>query len=705
MSTPPTHDADNGTPPTASYVADLEARLREAEETLDAIRNGEVDAVVVGGPNGQQVYTLENADRPYRVLIEQMLEGAVTLSEDGTILYCNERFATLVGADREGVLGGPFGRFVAPGDHAGFHRLLSRGPGAAATGEFKLRRSDRTAVPVNISLVDLVLDEGAARIVCGIVTDLTNNYRRSDELAAANQRLEREIAERGRAELSLGLALDAAGMGGWDLDLATGMIRRSLRHDVIFGHTGRVPGWTLRDSMDRLVPDDRDRVERAFAEAVKTGWLEFEARIRRVGDDAVRRVHVKAQTYYDAGQPVRIAGVVADVTDQRVVEEQLRQAQKMEAVGKLTGGIAHDFNNLLMIIGGSLDMLGRRVPRDPKTDFLIESAQQGIQRGAKLNQQLLAFSRRQDLHAEVVCIDRFVETFDHLLDRAVGETIPVKIVRASNDWRSRIDHHQLETAILNLAINARDAMPGGGVLTLTTESRSVDHDVAARWGAIAGDFIVVSIADTGIGMPPAVAERAFEPFFTTKGIGKGTGLGLSQVYGFAKQSRGFVTIDSEPEAGTKVSIFLPRTEEALPAAATTEPERPAAVTGSGLILVVEDDADVRRVTAGMLHDLGFLVREAANAREALALIDSGTEVDLVFSDVIMPGGQSGIELAQELNASRPHLPVLLASGYTAEEIIPEALFDELVLLHKPYSQTELSRAIIDTTLKRSGRSP
>ena len=541
-------------------IAELEARLREAEETLDAIRNGEVDAVVVGGPDGQQVYTLENADRPYRVLIEQMQEGAVTLSDHGTVLYCNQRFATIVGTPRENILGETVSCFFSSGERDVFYRLLARGLEAGASGEFTLRKPDGVEVPVNISLVDLKVEQGMSRVVCGVVTDLTHNRRRSHELAAANARLASEIEERRRAEDSLQLALDAAGMGSWDLDLATDVARRSLRHDQIFGHAQLLQTWELGTALERFVPEDRGAVAEAFRLAKTSGSIDFERRIRRAGDNVIRWLHVKGRTYYKGGRPVRIAGVVADVTERREVEEQLRQSQKMEAVGQLTGGIAHDFNNLLMIIGGSLDMLGRRLPSDHKTGRLFEAACQAVARGAKLNEQLLAFSRRQELRAEVICVDDLIPSFEHLLDRAVGEAVSVKIERAPQVWFCRTDPHQLETAILNLAINARDAMPEGGILTLSTQNRAVSGRTASSWGASTGDYVVVSVADTGVGMPPDVVTRAFDPFFTTKEVGRGTGLGLSQVYGFAKQSNGFVTIESERGRGTTVLINLPRTD-------------------------------------------------------------------------------------------------------------------------------------------------
>ena len=683
--------AGNGIGP--AELADLRARLQEAEETLDAIRTGEVDAVVVGGPQGQQVYTLENADRPYRVLIEQMQEGALTLSDDGTVLYCNQRFAEIVAARREAIIGDAVRRFLNPGEHGAFATLLAQGKGAGASGEFTLRAADGTAVPVNISLVDLKVEEGISRVVCAVITDLTHNRRRSHELAAANAQLASEIEERRRAEDSLRLALDASGMGSWDYDVASQTMQRSPRHDEIFGYGALQPKWSLQDVLRHVDAADRRMVQAAFSQALASGAVEFEARIRRAGDGAVRWVNVKGQTYYDQARPIRVAGVVADVTDRRAVEEQLRQAQKMEAVGQLTGGIAHDFNNLLMIIGGSLDMLGRHIPSDSRSARLFDAARQGVARGARLNQQLLAFSRRQDLRAEVVSVDDLLPGFAHLLDRSMGEAVTVRVESAPGLWLCRTDPHQLETAILNLAINARDAMPDGGGLVLSLGNRAVTQEEAAAWAATGGDYVVVSVADTGTGMPPEVAARVFEPFFTTKEVGRGTGLGLSQVYGFAKQSDGFVSIQSTPGRGTMVSIHLPRTEEnrTEPAAPVILPNGP--LTGAGVVLLVEDDSDVRATTSGMLRDLGYLVREAETARAALALAADGERVDLVFSDVIMPEGMSGIELARALRTTRPDLPVLLTSGYTAQRVIPEAMSDALQVLRKPYTLAELSEAV------------
>ena len=674
-----------------TQLAELQDRLREAEETLEAIRNGEVDAVMVDGPSGQQVYTLENADRPYRVLIEQMQEGAVTLSEEGLMLYCNQRFATLVGSDRETLIGESIERFLASTEVMAFRRLMTSGRGAGRSAEFTLQGSNGLLVPVNVSIADLEVDEQMPNVLCGVVTDLTHSRERSHELAAANMQLANEIDERRRAEDSLQLALDAAEMGHWDLDLVNDTVTRSTRYDRIFGYADRARAWGLPMMLSQFIPEDRNAAQEEFLRAESTGFVEFERRIRRLSDGAIRWVQIKGRTFYLHDKAVRLSGVVSDVTERRQVEEQLRQSQKMEAIGQLTGGIAHDFNNLLMVIGGSLDMLDQRVAKNDKITRYLAAARHGVERGAKLNQQLLAFSRRQDLRAETICIEDLIDTFENLLDRAVGEAVTVNIEEAPEQWYCRTDPHQLETAILNLAINARDAMPQGGTLTLKTAIRKLDPQAATANGANVGDYVVVSVADTGVGMAADIVDRVFEPFFTTKDVGKGTGLGLSQVYGFARQSGGFVAIESHPGIGTTVSIHLPRATKPEATQAVASPS--VEVKGKGIVLVVEDDSDVRAVASSLLENLGYCVLEAETGSDAMKLIDRGERVDLVFTDVIMPGEMNGIDLVREMKVKHAGIPVLLTSGYTAQRIAMGELVEGLQLLRKPYTQVDLSIAV------------
>jgi PAS domain S-box-containing protein len=673
-----------------SRFAELQDRLREAEETLEAIRNGDVDAVVVGGPGGQQVYTLENADRPYRVLIEQMQEGAVTLSVEGVVLYSNHRFAALVGSDRGALIGESIERFLLSTDVPAFRGLMASDLGIRRSAEFTLLGSNGL-VPVNISIADLRGDGQMPNGLCGVVTDLTHSRERSHELAAANLQLASEIDERRRAEDSLQLALDAADMGHWDLDLMSNTVTRSTRYDRIFGYAEAVKAWGLPMLLSQFVPEDRDAVRDEFLRAERSGLVDIEKRIHRLNDGAIRWVQLKGKTFYLDDKAIRISGVVSDVTERHHVEEQLRQSQKMEAIGQLTGGIAHDFNNLLMVIGGSLDMLDQRIDKDEKTVRYLAAARHGVTRGAKLNQQLLAFSRRQDLRTEAICVEDLLGTFENLLDRAVGEAVTVRIEKAPELWYCRTDPHQLETAILNLAINARDAMPQGGELTLRTAIRKLDARTAAANGAGVGDYVVVSLSDTGTGMTPEVADRVFEPFFTTKEVGKGTGLGLSQVYGFARQSGGFVTIESHPGVGTTVLIHMPRAAEPDAVKAAVAPA--VEVKGKGIVLVVEDDHDVRVVASSLLENLGYSVLVAENGSEAMKLIDGGACVDLVFTDVIMPGEMNGIDLVREMKVRHAGIPVLLTSGYTAQRIAMGELAAGLQLLRKPYTQIDLSLAV------------
>ena len=673
-----------------TLIAELRARLLEAEETLDAIRHGEVDAVVVGGPSGTRVYTLENADRPYRVLIEKMQEGAVTLSRDGTILYCNERFATLVGHVRENMIGSKADLVLPRSERGVFASLLEQGTSSGT--ELTLIAASGIRIPVLVSFANVTVAEDTPAVVCAVFTDQTFTRQRSDELTVANARLGQEIEDRRRAEESLFVALDAAGMGNWDFDLTTGVMQRSSRYEEIFGRRDATLQLRIEDAMDYFLAEDRAGVRAAFEAAKKHGHINFEKRIQRKDDGVIRWVHVIGQTYYRDKKAVRIAGVVSDITDRRLMDDQLRHAQKMEALGQLTGGVAHDFNNLLMVIGGSLELLGDRIPHDERTRQHLKAAKLGVSRGQKLNRQLLAFSRHQDLRAEPVSVDERLEAFRLLLDRAIGETISIEIKRSKETWHCLTDPHQLETAILNLAINARDAMPNGGTLTLSTRLQQVDARSHGPTEIKRGDYVVIDVADTGTGMPQEIIDRVFEPFFTTKGVGHGTGLGLSQVYGFAKQSGGFVSIDSTLGVGTSVRIYLPRTDGQL-SMADPLPDGEATASGQGVVLLVEDDEDVRRVTHAMLEELGYTVKGADNAQRALDILRADAAVDLIFSDVIMPGGMNGAQLATSVRVEYPTIPVLLCSGYTAQHLSAELTLGDIRCLRKPYTFAELAEAV------------
>jgi PAS domain S-box-containing protein len=390
--------------------------------------------------------------------------------------------------------------------------------------------------------------------------------------------------------------------------------------------------------------------------------------------------------------------VVERTAQLRTQEEELRQAQKMEAVGQLTGGVAHDFNNLLQVIVGNLETLQRNLPADSgRLRRATDHAMNGARRAATLTQRLLAFSRRQPLEPKPIKVNDLVTGMSELLHRSLGETIAVETVLAAGVWRTEADPNQLESALLNLAVNARDAMPSGGKLTIETANTRIDEGYAATQAEVApGQYIVICVSDTGVGMDKATIARVFEPFFTTKEPGKGTGLGLSQVYGFVKQSGGHVKVYSEPGEGSTVKIYLPRllgaeSEDDIVAEAIA-PEGTRAET----ILVVEDDDDVRAYSVDILRELGYRVVEAHDGPSALRLLERQPKVDLLFSDVVLPGGWTGAQTAARARAQRPGLKVLFTTGYARNAIVHHGRLDAGVqLITKPFTYAELAAKVRD----------
>jgi signal transduction histidine kinase/DNA-binding response OmpR family regulator len=441
----------------------------------------------------------------------------------------------------------------------------------------------------------------------------------------------------------------------------------------------------------RVHPDDLEMVVQRVSAAATTGhysvefrWLCADGRYKVLLDEGVVAPS-------DDGEARQIFGVILDATDRRSLEEQLAQARKMEAVGQLTGGVAHDFNNLLTVVLGNIDIMARKPEDDDRRARRIDAVRQAAERGRDLTKQLLAFSRRQHLSPVSLNVNLLISEFSSLMRQAVGEAVTLDLLLADEALCAHVDPTQLETALLNLAVNARDAMPEGGELTIATR-KDQDH-------------VVIEIRDTGVGMSAEVRERVFEPFFTTKEVGKGSGLGLSQVYGFVRQSEGEVQLHSTVGQGTTFSLRLPATEEP---AERAEPEAaPVAVEGGHeRILLVEDDPTVLTLTLDMLTCLGYQVATATNAADALEIIQSDAEIDLLFSDVVMPGGVSGVSLARTSRELRPDLRVLLTSGFVGEGAVLETA--EFPLLDKPYETSQLAsklRKLLDrrVTRRRRGR--
>lgn len=386
--------------------------------------------------------------------------------------------------------------------------------------------------------------------------------------------------------------------------------------------------------------------------------------------------------------------MLTDITVRLATEEQLRKSQRLEAVGQLTGGIAHDFNNLLTVILGNAELLVESLSEDRRLRRLAEMTAKAAGRGAELTNRLLAFARLQPLDPRAVDVNQQMADMDGLLRRILGEHVEIELIRGDRLWPAMVDPGQLENAVLNLCINARDAMPDGGRLTIETMNVKLDAEYATRQAEVdPGQYVMIAVSDNGNGMDSATLDRAFEPFFTTKGVGKGSGLGLSMVYGFAKQSRGHVRIYSEPGEGTTVKLYLPCAATGETAARTAVGEA-TPEQGNERILLVEDDDLVRDHVTGQLIGLGYTVVAVSSGREAMAVLDRGEPFDLLFTDIVMPGGMNGRQLADAAKTLRPGLPVLFTSGYTENAIVHHGRLDRgAYLLTKPYRRHELAEKI------------
>ncbi len=437
--------------------------------------------------------------------------------------------------------------------------------------------------------------------------------------------------------------------------------------------------------LERIHPEDRERVFQEFERLGEMDSIACEYRWR-CADDKYRYFLDQAVVIRDDdGRPIEIAGSLSDITERRQLEHQLVQAQKLDAIGKLTGGIAHDFNNMLTVVIGCLDRLRRTLKDDEASMRRIEMGLQGALRCSDLTRRLLMFARRQMLRAETVDLNLLVSGIAAMVRRVIGDDIELVLDCAPGQLLVKVDRTQAESALLNLVVNARDAMPDGGTLTISTRLMQGDG------GAPLATLIV---QDTGIGIPKDVMNRVFEPFFTTKEPGKGTGLGLSIIYGFVKESGGNITLDSEVGQGTRATIQLPRQVEDTAAPKLVTPERPA-VSGARngeTVLVVEDDEGVRQIAVGILEDLGYRVMEARDGRTALDLFDRTPNIHLVFTDLVMPG-MSGRDLAEELTKRALRAKVLLTSAYTdrlTAETTPNTITG---FLHKPYGEGDLAQAV------------
>ncbi|NNG22655.1 PAS domain S-box protein [Telluria aromaticivorans] len=660
---------------------------------------------------------VQGADVTDRVVAEQSMRASETLFRtlaqalpnqvwsappDGLLDWFNDRVYSYSGHQPGQLDAGRWAELVHPDDIGTAVAAWSQALATGSTYEIEFRLRDREGnYRWHLGRALPVRDEaGAITRWVGTNTDIEDQKAAAHALATLNDNLAAQVsqrtAERDRIwRLSTELMLVA--------DFSSTIVAVNPAFTTVLG-------WTEADLvgtafLSLVHPEDLDATLREVA-GLSEGRTTFTFENRYRHRDGSYRILAWSASP-DAGF---IHAVARDVTAEREAaaamrrtEQALQQSQKMETIGKLTGGVAHDFNNLLQVIAGNLQLLGTDVASNPRAQRRIDNAMGGVLRGAKLASQLLAFGRRQALEPKVVRIGRNVAAMDDMLRRALGEAIETETVIQAGLWNAFVDISQVENAILNLCINARDAMDGAGKLTIEVGNAQLDDHYAETHPEVTpGQYVMIAVSDTGSGMPPDVVAQAFEPFFSTKAEGKGSGLGLSMVYGFAKQSGGHVKIYSEMGFGTTVKMYLPRSLEAEDALAPVDLREPKG--GTETILVAEDDEGVRETVVDMLGELGYRVLKAPDAASAMAIVSSGIPIDLLFTDVVMPGPLRSPDLARKAREAIPNLAVLFTSGYTENAIVHGGRLDAGVeLLGKPYTRAALASKIRHVLANRDQR--
>jgi PAS domain S-box-containing protein len=593
-----------------------------------------------------------------------------------------------------------FGFMDAPGAFEARTRFARRQRGIAERHEFRWRHADGRELLTTVSASPLHAPDGAFAGALAFVSDVTEQRRAEAALRDS--------------QAGLGLALSAAGMVVWERDLQTERLRNLVSEPDEAASAARPNAFgTFAAFLAAVHAEDRDRVARTHRDAVARGG-DFSHQFRITGQQGQLRWMQSTGRVLagDDGRPARVIGLSLDVTERIALEAQLRQAQKMEAVGQLAGGVAHDFNNLLTVITAATRFARESLPPDNPAGEDIAAIDAAAARAAQLTRQLLAFSRKQLLKPERLDVSRVAREAEQMLRRLIGADVEIVADLAPGLPLVLADPGQLEQVLINLAVNARDAMPDGGRLTLRTAAVTVTPDEAARLGAgrVAGAYVRLSVRDSGIGMESDTLARLFEPFFTTKAPGKGTGLGLATVYGIVKQSGGYVWVTSAPGAGTTFEIDLPAA--ATPTAEAVDPRADDMASGAAMarvdatLLLVEDDVAVRVVTRRILVRHGYTVLEAAHGAAALEVLDRHAgPVDLVLTDVVMPQ-MSGRAFAQELERRRPGVRVLFMSGYTDDEILRRGVLAPGVgFLEKPFTAERLLGAVRDGLQSRGAPPP
>jgi PAS domain S-box-containing protein len=624
-----------------------------------------------------------------KAVVDTAVDAVILIDAQGIVQMFNPACERLFGYRADEVIGNNV-KMLMPAPyregHDGYLANYLRSGHAKIIGigrEVTGRRKDGSAFPMNLSVGEA--KQGGTSSFVGVIHDLTEAKRTEQAL--------RESATQLKA------VVDTAVDGVILIDPKGTVKMFNPACERLFGYrAGEVIGHNVKMLMPLPYRDEHDSYIGNYR---RTG----EAKIIGIGrevmgqrkDGSMFPMDLSVGEARQDGGSVFV-GIIHDLTQRKHTEEQLVQAQKMEAVGQLSGGIAHDFNNLLTVVIGNAESLSTALKARPDLKQLADMIAAAGERGAELTRRLLAFSRRQVLQPVKINCNHLVESMQRILRRTLSEDIEIRTSLADDLWPAFADPTQLESAILNLAINARDAMPDGGSLTISTANIAFDEPYRDRHLEVKpGNYVLIAVTDSGEGMPPDVVERAFEPFFTTKEVGKGSGLGLSMVYGFIKQSNGHVTIYSEPGLGTTVRLYLPATSTVVekpttPRASAGEEAR----DGREAVLVAEDDPFVRAYVVASLEELGYRTIAADDGREALKRLTQGLEVDILFTDIVMPGGMNGWELAEQAQKIRPGLKVLFTSGYALESLVARGRIQaDVAILNKPYRKADLARLLRD----------
>jgi PAS domain S-box-containing protein len=615
------------------------------------------------------------ADERYRSLFDSTADGILISDADGICLDANPSVCRMLGYLREELMGLPAARLVTSAGRlhlaAALDTIADRGE---CQREWLFRRKDGSEF-----CADVTVNVAPDGTLLTMIRDLTARNLANDALRTAEERMR--------------FSLKSANVGIWDMDYASG---RNVWSDVMEAQYGLAPGSfpaTFDGFASLIHPEDRASVLETIERAATTG-SDFSVLHRvTLPDGASRWLNGIGHVYLDGdGQPLRAVGISQDVTARHALEAQFQQAQKMEAVGRMAGGIAHDFNNLLTVILGFCELLYPDVT-DDRHRRDVAQIQKAATRATELTRQLLAFGRKQIIEPTLLDLSLVLHELEPMLRRLIREDVTLVLDLPTALGAVKADRGQVEQVVVNLAVNAQDAMPTGGTLTIRAANHDLDwHYAASHVNVDAGPYVALTVTDTGVGMTPEVRERLFEPFFTTKPVGKGTGLGLATVYGIVARSGGSIDVVSAVGLGTSMEVLLPRVAGAVPAATVKTPDVPLH-GGRETILVVEDAAPLRELTQRILGGLGYDVLVAGNAEEARPVFDAHPAIGLVLSDVVMPG-TSGPELTQELAERRPGLKVIYMSGYTDETIVQHGILKSgIAFLHKPFTARVLGNKI------------